>query len=144
MILHGHPEYATALSTLADPVLKPIDQNTARFFGLIAYDTNFGGLGDTAEEGARLAAALGNRPIMMMGNHGVLVTAHSVAHAFERLYFLEKAAKTLLLAYASGQSLAILPDALAQATAEGWRAYDGMADAHFAHLKTELDPAYAD
>ena len=31
-LLHLHPPYATALVALADPELKPIDQNTARFY----------------------------------------------------------------------------------------------------------------
>ena len=30
-ILHVHSPYATAVATLADPEIKPIDQNTARF-----------------------------------------------------------------------------------------------------------------
>jgi len=34
-ILHVHSPYATAVATLADPEIKPIDQNTARF--LIAW-----------------------------------------------------------------------------------------------------------
>ena len=29
---HPHPPYATALAALADPEIKPVDQNTARFF----------------------------------------------------------------------------------------------------------------
>ncbi len=33
VLLHCHPPYATALACLKDPALKPIDQNTARFFG---------------------------------------------------------------------------------------------------------------
>ncbi len=33
VLLHCHPPYATALASLKDPTMKPIDQNTARFFG---------------------------------------------------------------------------------------------------------------
>ncbi|MBX2879224.1 MAG: class II aldolase/adducin family protein, partial [Granulosicoccus sp.] len=35
VLLHCHPPYATALSGLKDPSLKPIDQNTARFYNRI-------------------------------------------------------------------------------------------------------------
>ncbi len=139
VLLHCHPPYATALACLKDPTLKPIDQNTARFFGLVSVDTAFGGIADDAEEGARLAVAFGNRPILLMGNHGVTVSAGTVAEAFEHLYFFERAAKTLMLAYASGQALAVLPDALAERTAAGWRAYNDAAFAHFAALKDMLD-----
>jgi ribulose-5-phosphate 4-epimerase/fuculose-1-phosphate aldolase len=59
-VLHVHPPYATALAALADPVIKPIDQNTARFFNRLAYDAGFNGLADNEAEGQRLAAALGD------------------------------------------------------------------------------------
>ena len=44
-----------------------------------------------------------------------------------------------LLALASGRPLAVMSDAVAARSAQGWRAYAGKADAHFAHLKSVLD-----
>src|SRR3546814_10546165 len=111
--------------------LEAIDQNTARFFGLVSYDLGFGGIADDAAEGRRLAAAMGDRPVMLMSNHGVTCSAPSVAEAFEHLHFFERAAKTLMLAYASGQPLNVMGDDLARKTAEGWRAYTDAAFAHF-------------
>ena len=32
VLLHCHPRYSTALATLKDPTMLPIDQNTARFY----------------------------------------------------------------------------------------------------------------
>ncbi len=139
VLLHCHPPYTTALAALADPTLYPIDQNTARFHGLVAIDTGYGGMADEAAEGVRLAAAFGNHPVLLMGNHGITVSGDSVAEAFEHLYFFERAAKTLMLAYATGQKLNIMPDALAARTAESWRDYNGMAFAHFEALKAMLD-----
>jgi ribulose-5-phosphate 4-epimerase/fuculose-1-phosphate aldolase len=78
-ILHVHPYYATALSCLADPEIKPVDQTSARFFNRVAIDTNFDGMADNAEEGLRLARAIGDKNVLMMGNHGVLVTGETVA-----------------------------------------------------------------
>jgi ribulose-5-phosphate 4-epimerase/fuculose-1-phosphate aldolase len=147
VLLHCHPPYATALASLKDPTMKPIDQNTARFFGLVGADLGFGGLADEAEEGARLVSAFGNYPILLMGNHGVTVTAGSAAEAFEHLYFFERAAKTLMLAYASGQPLNLMSDEIAEKTAQGWRDYNDMAFAHFDYLKSKLDkidPSYRD
>jgi ribulose-5-phosphate 4-epimerase/fuculose-1-phosphate aldolase len=138
-ILHLHPPYATAMAALADPALKPIDQNTARFYERIAIDLSFGGIADDAAEGARLAGALGNRRILMMGNHGVLVTAPTVAEAFEDLYFLERACQTLILAYSSGQPLNVMSPPLAERTALDWEDYSGMSFAHFEELKRALD-----
>lgn len=146
-VLHCHPPYATALAALRAPSLPPVDMNTARFFGDLAIDLECGGIADDAAEGARIAAALGDRSSLLMANHGLTCTGTSVAEAFERLYFFEKAARTVLLARASGEPLAVMSDDTARRTAKGWEAYAGMADAHFAHLKTVLDreePDYRD
>ena len=138
VVLHGHPVHSTALAMLADPVMKPLDNNTARFFNRVAYDRGFGGIADEAEEGLRLVRSLGNHKVMLMGNHGLLCTGNSVAEAFEDMYYFERAAQTLLLAYASGQPLAVLSDEIAEKTALGWEPYRGMADAHFGYLKSTL------
>jgi ribulose-5-phosphate 4-epimerase/fuculose-1-phosphate aldolase len=145
-ILHLHPPYATVVATLADPAIKPIDQNTARFYDRIAVDLAYGGIADEKAEGTRLVKALGNRRILMMGNHGVLVAGNTIAEAFEDLYFLERACQTLILAYSTGQPLNVMSPALAERTARDWEDYSGMSFAHFAELKrilTASDPSYA-
>jgi ribulose-5-phosphate 4-epimerase/fuculose-1-phosphate aldolase len=146
-LLHLHPPYATALAALVDPDLKPVDQNTARFYNRIAIDLGFAGIADDRAEGDRLARVLGNKSRMMMGNHGVLVTGATVAEAFEDLYFLERACQTLVLAYSTGQKLNVMPDDIAEKTARGWEDYGGMAFAHFEDQKKMLDrtdPSYAE
>ena len=146
-LLHVHPAYGTAVAALADPEIKPIDQNTARFFNRVVYDNHFGGIADTAEEGERLAGLLGERRIMMMGNHGVLVAAGSVAQAFDDLYYLERACQTLVLAYSTGKPPNVMSDNLAEHTARGWEVYADAAVSHFAEMKRILDdedPSYAE
>ena len=140
VVLHCHPVHSTALAMLADPELKPLDNNTARFFNRMAIDRQFGGIADEAEEGERLVAALGNHKAMLMGNHGLMCVEETVAQAFEDMYFFERAAQTQLLAYASGQPLAVLDDVTAEKTAQGWEPYRGMAQAHFGYLKSQLPP----
>ncbi len=138
VMLHLHPPYTTALAALKDPTMYPVDQNTARFFGM-GVDTGFGGIADDAEEGLRIARAFGNHNALMMGNHGVSIVAETVAEAFEAMYFFEKAARTLVLAYSTGQPLAVMPDALAEKTAASWGDYTGASFKHFDHLKRMLD-----
>lgn len=139
VILHCHSPYATALACLKDPRMLPIDNNTARFFGRVGYDLEFGGISDNAAEGAHLARAMAGCSVLVMGNHGVSVAGETVADAFEDLYFFEKAARTLILAYSTGRELAVLSDEVAQATADGWLTYRGMAARHFDYLKASLD-----
>ena len=145
-VLHLHPPYATAIATLADPEIKPIDQNTARYYNRVAVDLNFGGIADNDAEGERLAGALGNKNRMLLGNHGVLVVADTVAEAFDDLYYLERACQTLALAYATGQKLNIMTPAVAERTAQGWDDYKPASFAHFSEMKQILDaedPSYA-
>lgn len=146
-VLHAHPTYATALAGLADPEIKPIDQNTARFYKRVAYDLGYEGMANSDAEGNRLAGLLGNHKTMMMGNHGVLIAAGTVAEAFDELYYLERACQTLMLAYSSGQKLNVMSDKVAEQTARDWDLYSDSAFAHFAEMKKVLDrkdPSYAD
>ena len=146
VVLHCHPTYATALAGLKDPAIKPIDQNTARFFNRMTIDLGFGGLANNDEEGHRITGALGRHNVMMMGNHGVTVVGQTVAEAFEDLYMLEIACRTMVLAYQTGQPLNVMDDALAEKTATGWEEFHDIAFSHFEQLKQLLDhndPTYA-
>lgn len=147
VLLHLHPTYATALMGLKDPTLKPIDQCTARYYNRVAVDTGFDGIADDNAEGERLAKCFGNHSTMLMGNHGVITAAQTVAQAFDDLYYLERACQTMVLAYSTGQELAEMDHETATKTAQGWDGYQGMGDAHFAYWKSVLDreePDYRD
>jgi len=139
VLLHCHPPYATALSCLKNPEIKAIDQNTARFHNRVAIDLHFGGIANDEAEGVRIANSFGNSSVMMMGNHGVSCAGETVAEAFEHLYYLERAAKTMMLAYASGQALSIMSNDIAEKTAQSWEEYSDSAFAHFDQLKLLLD-----
>lgn len=146
-ILHLHPRYATALSALADSSMPPIDQNTMRFFNRVAIDEGFEGMGLSDAEGDRLAAQLGDKRVLMMGNHGVLVAAPSVALALDEMYYFEKACETLMIAYASSRPLRIASDQVAEATAQQWADYGQLAIDHLSEVRAILDvdePDYRD
>jgi ribulose-5-phosphate 4-epimerase/fuculose-1-phosphate aldolase len=138
-ILHVHPPYATAWSCLADPQILPIDQTCARFYKRIAIDADYGGMADNAAEGLRLTRSLADQRVLLMGNHGVLVVGDTVAEAFDALYHLERACRTLLLAHSTGQPLRILSDEIAEKTALAWEDGGAQAAAHFEQMKTVLD-----
>lgn len=146
-IIHLHPKYATVMASLADPEIKPIDQNTARFYNRVALDMNYGGMANSDEEGDRLARLLGNKSIMMMGNHGILVCAATVAEAFDLTYYLERACCNMVLAYQTGQPLHVMSHAVAEKTAQEWEADRDQFHAHFSEMKAILkseNPTYSD
>lgn len=137
-VLHAHPTYSTVLASLADSTVLPIDQNAARFFNRVVVDEGFDGMA-FEEEGERCAKLLGANNIMMMGNHGVLVVAPSVAEAFDGLYYFERAARNLVLAYSTGKDLRLLSDEVAEKTAKQWEDYTSIAVTHFRELRAILD-----
>ena len=139
VVLHVHSPYATALSTLKNPRILPLDNNTARFYQGIAYDTEFNGIATSDAEGKRIVDTLAGNKVLMMGNHGITVLGETVAEAFESLYYLEKACKTMVLAYSTGQPLNVLPHDLALQTAQSWDEFSGASFAHFEQLKGMLD-----
>lgn len=135
--LHVHPKYATVLASLADSTMLPIDQNCARFFKRVAVDADYGGLA-LEEEAERCTSLLRDKRVMLMGNHGVMVTGPTVARAFDELFYFERAARTLVTAYMTGQRLRVLPDDVAERTARQWEEMSG-ADKHFSELMAILD-----
>ena len=143
-VMHLHPKFATALAGLADSTIYPIDQNTMRFFGRVAIDAEFGGMALAADEGDRLASLLGEKNVLMMCNHGMLVSAPSVAQAFDEMYYFERAAETLMTCYASGRELRVAPDAVARRTAQQWLDYPHLAEDHLAEVMTILDREFPD
>lgn len=145
-VLHVHSTYATVLSCLAQPALPPLDQNCMRFFERVAIDTGFDGMG-LGDEACRVADALGDKPVLLMGQHGVIVAASSVAQAFDDLYYFERACETYVTALQTGQPLRLASDAVARKTMLQWRDdYAGFAAQHLAELRAILDdeaPSYA-
>ena len=137
-VLHLHPTYATVLASLADSSMYPIDQNTARFFNRVAVDEGFDGMA-FEEEGERCSRLLADKPIMMMGNHGVLSVAPTVDEAFDAIYYFERAARNLVIAYGTQKELKILSDEIAEKTARQWEDFSGLANKHFRELKAILD-----
>jgi ribulose-5-phosphate 4-epimerase/fuculose-1-phosphate aldolase len=146
-VMHVHSIHATVLASLADSRLPAIDQNSAMFHNRHVVDDHFGGMA-FAEEGARCAELLSDPKIiaMVMGNHGVLVVGRTVAETFNRLYYFERAAETYIRALQTGRPLRVLPEAIAEKTAQEWQTYPGFAEAHLREVRSILDaedPGYA-
>lgn len=143
--MHVHSIHATVLASLEDSRLPPIDQNCATFFNRYVIDDGYGGLA-FEEEGERCAALLTDpkHKVMIMGNHGIMIIGDSVADTFNRLYYFERAAETYIRALQTGQPLRVLPDDVAEKTAQELDDYPGQADRHLEELKAMLDQEGSD
>lgn len=148
-VLHTHMPYATALCMLQNPRLEMAVQTALGYYNDVAYDPAYNGLALDIGEGERLARALGDKSVLMMGNHGVLVVGKTIPQAFERLYFLERAAQAQVLALSTGRPLQLIPEPMIKKTVAQF-AGCGMvggrdrADQHFAALKRVLDRSQSD
>lgn len=145
-VMHVHSKYATALSSLQDSSIPPIDQNTMRFYDRVAIDDGYDGMG-LGDEAERMTKKLGNKSVLMMGNHGVMVVGDSVARTFDELYYLERSCETVITAYGTGKPLRIAPHEVASKTAQQWAEYPDFAEKHFAAIRDILDeeePDYRD
>lgn len=110
VVLHTHQPWATALNMLQDNRLLPATQTAAFFHGRIAYDDTYTGLAASLAEGERLAALMKDKTVLFMKNHGVVTMGDTVAQAYRRLYKLERACQTQVLAMSTGKSLNILTE----------------------------------
>jgi len=148
-VLHTHMPYATALSMLENTRLEMAVQSALGFYDDVAYDPHYNGLALDMAEGERLARALGDKSVLMMGNHGVLIVGKTMPQAFERLYFLERAAQAQVLALSTGRSLRLIPQAVVEMTVAQFGRCGAVggrdrADLHFDALKRVLDRAHSD
>jgi ribulose-5-phosphate 4-epimerase/fuculose-1-phosphate aldolase len=62
------------------------------------------------DEGERLAALLQDKQVMFLKNHGVITVGNTVAQAYRRLYKLEKACQTQVLAMSTGAPLELMSE----------------------------------
>ena len=98
-VLHTHMPCATALTLTAERALDTrLSQNAMRFHGRVAVDGAYNGLALDAGEGERIARAMGGADIAFLGNHGVVVCGARMAHAYDDLYYLERACMVQVLA----------------------------------------------
>src|ERR1700680_1448887 len=148
-VFHTHMPFASALTRLEDPRIKEIGQTEVGLMGRIAYDDQYTGPALDPHEGERLAKVIGDKTVLFMANHGVTTLGVTVADAYDRLYYLERAGQVQIYAMWTGQPLKRLPAAVVEKTKRdigGATFYDGPSPAqrHFDALKRVLDRAETD
>eukprot|EP00808_Paulinella_micropora_P009907 g40833.t1 len=131
-VLHTHQPHITAIGLLQNGRLRMADQNALMFYDRIAYDDVYNGLAHDEKEGARMAKAMGNKDVLLLAHHGVIVCGPTLGEAFTDLYFLERAARLQLLALSTGGKLKEIPQAVIEHTAKQMK--HGAADLGRMHL----------
>jgi ribulose-5-phosphate 4-epimerase/fuculose-1-phosphate aldolase len=142
VLLHTHQPHATALTMIEGGRLEWSLQSTCRFYGRVAYDTDYDGMASSDSVGERMARIIGDAEVLFLGSHGVMTAAPSIAQAFDDLYFLERVAQTQLLAMATGRPRVSLAPELIRQVADQMhheRFVLGYINRHFEAQKRLLD-----
>ena len=150
-VFHTHMPFTSALTRLEDPRIKEIGQTEVGMMGKIAYDDEYTGPAHDPAEGDRLAKILGTKGILFMANHGVTTVGETVAQAYDRLYYIERAAQVQIYAMWTGQKLRQLPEPVVEKTLKDFAGSPEMprydpppAQRHFSALKRILDRSERD
>ena len=99
-VIHVHTPYGVAVS-VQKKGLRKYSQ-----FAMIVHDDvayhDYEGIALDHDERQRIVADMGAHNFLILRNHGTLVVGGNCALAFLRMYFLEQACKTQILAQAGG------------------------------------------
>jgi ribulose-5-phosphate 4-epimerase/fuculose-1-phosphate aldolase len=115
-VLHLHTPQGQAVSAQKHGLL-PLTQTSMIIGGAVAYH-DYEGIAVDLSERARLVRDLGDKSVMILRNHGTLTVGETVADAFIRMYFLERACEAQVLALRGGAEINQPPEGTPEKTAE--------------------------
>lgn len=100
-VLHLHTPHGQAVSAMAEGLL-PHTQTAMIAKPNVAYH-DYEGIATDLEERERLVQDLGEKHAMILRNHGTLTVGETVADAFLRMYFLERACEAQVYMLSAGR-----------------------------------------
>lgn len=148
-VIHTHSKAGVAVACQEQGLL-PINLGSMGLYDKIAY-YDVEGVTNDVEECDRLAAALGNKNVMILRNHGLLTCGPSAAHAFNLMRRLELACETQIMAQSGGAALRMPPmDVVRKTTGQSTMTMDkgtdvdgpGMVWAAVRRWMEQVDPSY--
>ena len=115
---HTHSTYGKAWSALGR-LLDPLSQDSCAFYEDHVLFDPFSGVVLNADEGKKIAQALGNRKAAILQNHGLITVGGTVDEAVWWFITMERSCQVQLIAEAAlreGETLKLIsPQAAAQA-----------------------------
>ena len=106
-VFHTHTLAGMAVSA-QDCGLLPVHMYSHNFYGKVGYH-EFEGPAMNLGERERLVASLGQHPVLILRNHGLLTVGRTVPEAFLLMWRLERACQIQLAAQAGGASCTCRP-----------------------------------
>ena len=144
-IMHSHSRAGLAISVLEEGFV-PMVQDAFHFYNRVAYH-EYEGLSLDLDERERLADSLGEFPVMVMRNHGLLTTGSTVAEAYMRMYYLELACQAQMDVLSMGRKIHLPPADVCEHAAKQYEQSAPAGTYEWDALLRELDlidPSYRD
>ena len=113
-IMHTHTTAGVAVACL-EGGLQQNNFYTAQLAGMVAYH-DFEGITIHVDEGPRLLKSMGNKPALILRNHGLLVWGRTVPQTFAILWTLQRACEVQLATLSMGKAIAVDPAIAAHCT----------------------------
>jgi ribulose-5-phosphate 4-epimerase/fuculose-1-phosphate aldolase len=110
-IMHTHTTAGMAVSSV-EGGLRPTNFYACNFAGQIAYH-DFEGVTVRSEEGERLIEHLGDRRVMLLKNHGILVMGRTLPEAFIKHWSLQRACEIQIATASMGTAIEVPMDVVA-------------------------------
>ena len=142
-VMHTHTTSGMAVACLKDG-LSPHNFYGAMLYGRVAYH-DFEGITVDPGEKERLVRDIGDKPAVILRNHGLLAWGPTVPQAFQMLWTLQRACDVQITASAAGAIHAIRPEVFEQTLRESGVAEKRTCEDVFAALTRLVDakdPSY--
>jgi ribulose-5-phosphate 4-epimerase/fuculose-1-phosphate aldolase len=104
-VMHIHTVAGIAISSI-EPGVLTFSQDNMMFHGRVAYH-DFEGLAFDLLERKRLLDDMGEMPVLILRNHGLLTAAPTIAGAFIMMYALEHACRSQVALLSMGQKISL-------------------------------------
>ena len=141
-VMHTHTTTGMAVACLEEG-LSPHNFYGAMLVGKLAYH-EFEGITVEPSEKERLVRDIGDKPAVILRNHGLLAWGPSVPEAFLMLWTMQRACDVQIAASGAGAVHPIRPEVFPQTVREGGPAEKRTCDDVFAALRRKLDSSYQD
>lgn len=100
-VMHVHTTPTMAVCCL-DEGLSFTNFYAAQLFGKVAYH-EFEGITVHLDEGRRILASAGDKPVLLLRNHGPVTVGFNLANAFSLMWLLQRACEVQLASMAMGR-----------------------------------------
>ena len=113
-VMHTHTTAGVAVACLQNGLMQT-NFYSAQLHNMVAYH-DFEGITIHADEGPRVLKSIGNKPAVILRNHGLLAWGGAVPETFAILWTLQRACEIQLATFSMGPAIPVAEEVAARCT----------------------------